>query len=570
MKLEQPEQALSSPTERVDIYDTTLRDGTQREGISYTVDDKLRIAERLDAFGVTFIEGGWPGSNPKDAEFFARAQDRVFQHAKLTAFGSTRRAGIPPEDDPSMRALAQAQTPVCTLFGKSSTLHVTDVLRTTLDENLLMIEDSVAFLRALGRRVVYDAEHFFDGYTADPVYACETLKAAVRGGAEVLALCDTNGGNLPWRIEQVVREVSRQINHPLGIHAHDDTGCGVANSVAAVRAGARHVQGTINGYGERCGNANLTIIMPNLEFKLGLQCLPKGRMTELCELSLFVSDVANLAPDNHMAYVGRSAFAHKGGVHVAAMRRNADSYQHIAPDLVGNQMRVLVSELSGRANVLSKAEELGVTIGNGSDLEALQDIKESEARGLSFESAEASVALLLVRKSADYVPLFQVLDYQVMVGKRRGTETFSEAVVKLQVGKEVVHTAADGNGPVSALDAALRKALTPVYPDLSRIQLADYKVRILDGSCGTSSTTRVLIDSRNESSSWSTVGASSNIIEASLHALVDAIEFGLLHGSMRAHGAKQLANEVNAPAGAGRHAANETAVLPERGADAGR
>jgi 2-isopropylmalate synthase len=530
-----------STHERVDIYDTTLRDGTQREGISYTVDDKLRIAQRLDAFGIAFIEGGWPGSNPKDAEFFARARDIEWTHAKIAAFGSTRRANIAPEDDPSMQALVEAETPVCTLFGKSSTLHVTEVLRTTLDENLRMIEDSVAYLISLGRRVIYDAEHFFDGYATDSAYACETLKAAIRGGAEVLALCDTNGGNLPWRIEEVVRQVLREVSHPLGIHAHDDTGCGVANSVAAVRAGARHVQGTINGYGERCGNANLTIIMPNLEFKLGLRCVHEGRMKDLSELSSFVSEVANLAPDNHMAYVGRSAFAHKGGVHVAAMRRNADSYQHIPPELVGNQMRVVVSELSGRANVRSKAEELGVAVSGGAEVETLREIKESEARGLSYESAEASVALLLVRKSSEYRPLFQVLDYQVMVGKRRGTETFAEAVVKLEVGDEVVHTAAEGNGPVSALDAALRKALTPVYPVLAHMHLADYKVRILDGTDGTSATTRVLIDSRDESRSWSTVGASSNIIEASLHALVDSIEFALLNSGARAHAGSAVA-----------------------------
>ncbi len=516
-----------SPT--VQIYDTTLRDGTQREGISYTVEDKIKIAQRLDAFGVTFIEGGWPGSNPKDAEFFARVRDVRFKHAVMTAFGSTRRAQIAPGDDPSMQALLEAGTPACTLFGKSWTLHVTEVLRTTLDENLRMIEDSVAFLRANGRRVVYDAEHFFDGYGADPVYAVETLRAAVRGGAEVVALCETNGGNLPWRVEEVVRAVQAELGgFPVGIHAHDDTGCGVANSVAAVRAGARHVQGTINGYGERCGNANLCTIIPNLELKLELTCVGKERLKELSELSRFVADVANITPDEHAPYIGRSAFAHKGGVHVAAMRRNADSYQHIAPELVGNRMRVVVSELSGRGNVLSKAEELGLDVAGGDDIEALRLIKEAEARGLSYESAEASVALVIRRRAKNYVPLFAVLDYQVTVGKRRDSETFAEAVVKVQVGDQVMHTAAEGNGPVSALDAALRKALTSVYPDIKRIQLADYKVRILDSSYGTGATTRVMIDSRDETRSWSTVGASSNIIEASQHALVDAIEYGLL------------------------------------------
>ncbi len=515
------------------IYDTTLRDGTQREGISLTVSDKLRIAERLDAFGVGFIEGGWPGSNPKDAEFFARAREREWRTAQITAFGSTRRAGIAPEDDPSMCALIAAGTGVCTLFGKSSPLQVTEVLRTTLDENLRMIEDSVAYLASQGRRVVYDAEHFFDGYEADAAYAVETLLAAKRGGAEVLVLCDTNGGGLPWRIEEVVRDVLARVAHPLGIHAHNDTGCAVANSLAAVRAGARHVQGTINGIGERCGNANLCAVIADLELKLGLRCVPEGHLAELGELSRFVTEVANLTPDEHMPYVGRSAFAHKGGVHVAAMRRHPDAYQHIDPALVGNQMRVVVSELSGRGNVLSKAEELGVNVGAGDEVEALAAIKESEARGFSYEAAEASVALLLKRRSPDYQPLFKVADYNVMVGRRRGSENYSEAVVKVEVGEQVMLMAAEGNGPVSALDAALRKALAPFYPAVERIHLADYKVRILDGSYGTSSTTRVLIDSRDDHRSWSTVGASTNIIEASFLALVDSIEHGLTESGAR-------------------------------------
>jgi 2-isopropylmalate synthase len=518
--------------ELVEVYDTTLRDGTQREGISYTLEDKLRIAEHLDAFGVTFIEGGWPGSNPKDEEFFARARDQEWKHAKIAAFGSTRRAGLSPSDDASMRALIAAGTEVCTIFGKSSTFQVTEVLRTTLDENLRMIEDSVAFLRSEKKRVVYDAEHFFDGYRRDPSYALETLRAAVRGGAEVLTLCETNGGSMPWDVERIVTEVGRLVNHPLGIHAHDDTGCGVANSLAAVRAGARHVQGTVNGYGERCGNANLSVIIPNLELKLGFRVLEagKGKLAGISDLSHFVAEVANLAPDAHMAYVGKSAFAHKGGVHVAALRRNPDSYQHVNPELVGNTMRVVVSELSGRGNVLAKAEEMGVTVSDGAEIEALREIKEAENRGLSYEGAEASIALLLQRKAEDYVPLFQVIDYQIQVGKRRGTETFAEAVVKVQVGKQTLHTAAEGNGPVSALDGALRKALAPSYPAVNEIHLADYKVRILDGTEGTEAITRVLIDSQDAHRSWSTVGASSNIIEASMHALVDSIEYGLIQG----------------------------------------
>jgi 2-isopropylmalate synthase len=519
---------LKSSEREVAIYDTTLRDGTQSEGISLTVEDKLRIADRLDGFGVAFVEGGWPGSNPKDAEFFARARARRWSSAAVAAFGATRRANSAPENDPSLVALIESDAPVCTIFGKSWALQVTDVLRTTLEENLRMIEDTCAFLHREGRRVVYDAEHFFDGFEADQAYALETLRAAARGGAEVLVLCDTNGGSLPFRVEEVVHAVTSALSHPVGIHAHDDTGCAVANSVAAVRAGARHVQGTINGYGERCGNANLCTIIANLELKLGLQCVPHGKLQQLTELSQYVAEVANASPNKQHPYVGHSAFAHKGGVHVAAMRRSSVSYQHVEPERVGNKMRVVVSELSGRGNVLAKAEELGVEVSAGDEVEALRIIKESEARGLSFDSAEASVALLLRRRVPSYEPPFRVLEYQVMVAKRRDANTFAEAVVKLQVGDEVMHTAGEGNGPVSALDAALRKALVPVYPIVSRIQLADYKVRILDGQFGTQSTTRVLIDSRDGAHSWSTVGASSNIIEASLHALVDSIEYGLI------------------------------------------
>ncbi len=511
------------------IYDTTLRDGTQREGISLTVRDKLRIARRLDHFGVSFIEGGWPGSNPKDAEFFARAKDIEWQHSTIAAFGSTRRAKGGPDTDPNLLALVESGAQVCTIFGKTWTLHVEDVLRVSLEHNLQMIEDSVAFLRAQGRRVVYDAEHFFDGYTADAGYAVETLRAAIRGGAEVLSLCDTNGGSMPWRVGDVVQAVRAALGDvPLGIHAHNDSGCADANSLAAVRAGARHVQGTVNGYGERCGNANLTVLIPNYTLKMGLSCVPDGRLAELSELSDFVAEVANVAPDHHMPYVGRSAFAHKGGVHVAAMRRSGESYQHVEPELVGNRMRVVVSELSGRANVLSKAEEMGLEVDPGTEIEALQEIKEAEAKGISYESAEASVALLLKRRAKDYRPLFQVLDYQVQVGQRRGSETFAEGVVKVQVEDQVLHTAAEGNGPVGALDAALRKALLPLYERTAEIHLADYKVRILDSAKGTDAITRVLIDSRDEHHSWSTVGASANIIEASMQALVDSIEYGLL------------------------------------------
>jgi 2-isopropylmalate synthase len=518
---------------RVVVYDTTLRDGAQREGISWSLEDKLRIVRRLDALGVDFIEAGWPGSNPKDAALFARmaGPDRPeLRHAQLTAFGSTRRGGIPAADDPQVQALLDAHTPVCTIFGKSSTLHAREVLRVPLDENLAMIADTVAHLRAAGRRVIYDAEHFFDGYTLDPGYALATLEAAARAGAEALVLCDTNGGALPWRVEDVVATVRRTLPTPIGIHAHNDAGCAVANSLAAVRAGARHVQGTINGYGERCGNANLCSVLPGLELKLGLTALPAGHLVELPEVARLIAELANLAPDDHAPYVGRSAFAHKGGVHVAAIRRTADSYQHVDPALVGNTCRIVVSELSGRANLLSRADELGLTDQSPATATgALAAIKEAEARGAAFEAADASVALLLRRHAPNYAPPFQLVEYRVLShgGGGGADPVAAEATVKLRVRDRLVHTAAEGEGPVHALDAALRKALVLSYPRVARIALADYKVRILDGSAGTRAVTRVLIDFTDGVHGWSTVGASASILEATWTALADGIEFGI-------------------------------------------
>jgi 2-isopropylmalate synthase len=448
--------------------------------------------------------------------------------AQIAAFGSTCRANGSPEDDANIRALLDAHTPVCTVVGKTWTLHVTDVLRTTLDDNLRIIEDSLAYLRAQGRRVIYDAEHFFDGYKADPAYALETLRAAVRGGAETVVLCDTNGGSMPWEIAAVVRAAKAGLNHPLGIHTHNDGECAVANSLAAIRAGAIQVQGTINGYGERCGNANLCSIIPDLELKLGLACVPAGHLPKLYEVAHFVAEVTNLAPDEHLAYVGKSAFAHKGGIHVAAMRRNPHSYQHIEPRQVGNTMRVVVSELSGRGNLLSKAEEYGLDVNGGAEVAGvLNEIKALEAQGFSFEAAEASVAMMMKRQQPAYVPPFELIDFSVNVENRKGRGMFAEATVKIRVDGEVLHTAAEGNGPVNALDAALRKALTPRYPALAQFHLADYKVRILDGDHGTAATTRVLIDTQNGTKRWSTVGASTNIIEASWRALVDSVEYGL-------------------------------------------
>jgi 2-isopropylmalate synthase len=512
----------------IQIYDTTLRDGTQRENISLSLNDKLTIARKLDVLGVTFIEGGWPGSNPKDVEFFERVRDMEWEHALIAAFGSTCRVDGNPEDDANILALLEAHTPVCTVVGKTWMLHVTEVLRTSAGENLRIIEDSLAYLLANGRRVIFDAEHFFDGYKTDPAYAIETLRAAMRGGAETLVLCDTNGGSLPWEVAEIVQTVKNTLNFPLGIHTHNDSECAVANSLAAVREGAVQVQGTFNGYGERCGNANLCAVIPDIELKLGLPCLPKDRLMSLTEVSHFVAEIANLAPDEDMAFVGKSAFAHKGGIHVAAMRRDARSYQHIDPTLVGNTSRVLVSELSGRGNLLSKAEELGLDVNGGKEVsDVLIKIKELEARGFSFEAAEASVAMMLKRQQVDYQPPFELIDFFVNVEHRQGRGIFAEATVKVRVDGDVLHTAAEGNGPVNAMDLALRKALTPHYPQLAAFNLTDYKVRILDGENGTQAITRVLIDTQNGTRHWSTVGASANIIDASWNALADSIEYGL-------------------------------------------
>jgi 2-isopropylmalate synthase len=513
----------------IQIYDTTLRDGTQREGISLSGSDKIRIARKLDELGVAFIEGGWPGSNPKDADFFERARDIRWEHALIAAFGSTCRAKGDPDDDVNIQALLDSQAPVCTVVGKTWTLHVTEVLRTSLDDNLRIIEQSLVYLKKQGRRVIYDAEHFFDGYKSDPVYALETLMAAARGGAETLVLCDTNGGTMPWEMTDIVRTIRSAVNQPLGIHVHNDGECAVANTITAIREGAIQAQGTINGYGERCGNANLCAIIPDLELKMRLQCLPEGHLSRLFDVAHFVAEVANLAPDDHMAFVGKSAFAHKGGIHVAAMRRTELSYQHADPSLVGNQMRVVVSELSGRGNLLSKAEEYGLGAFDSEDVSGvLNEIKELESQGFSFEAAEASVALMLKRHQAGYVAPFELIDFSAIVEHRQGRGMFAEATVKVCVKGEVFHTAAEGDGPVNALDTALRKALVVHFPEINSFHLDDYKVRILNGDAGTAAFTRVLIETVSDGKRWSTVGASTNIIEASWRALTDAVEYGLM------------------------------------------
>ena len=516
-------------TPQVTIYDTTLRDGTQGTGISFSVLDKIRVAEKLDAFGVHYIEGGWPGSNPKDAEFFAEAAKRPWKHAKIAAFGSTRRANLKVEDDPQVQALLDAQTPVVTLVGKSWILHVREVLNVTPEENRAMIRETVAYFKARGREVFYDAEHFFDGYKEDAQYAVSTLAAAVEGGADLVILCDTNGGTLPDEVERITRDVVARIGCPVGMHPHNDCGLGVANGLAAVRAGAVQVQGTINGYGERVGNCNLTTLMPNLQIKMGIPVVPD--LTLLRELSLFVDELANCQHDIRAPYVGSTAFAHKGGIHVNAVQKLARSYEHIRPEQVGNAQNILVSELSGQSNVLLKAQALGLKLEKGAPevLEILQEIKRREALGYEFEAADGSFDLLIRKVLQHHKPLFELLEYHCTFRRSGdGACDTCEATVKLCIQGERVYTVDEGDGPVNALDAALRKALRPYYPQIDAIQLQDYKVRILNSKQGTAARTRVLITSTDGKADWGTVGVSDNVIEASWLALVDAVEYKLL------------------------------------------
>ncbi|MHB0876710.1 MAG: citramalate synthase [Anaerolineae bacterium] len=514
------------------LYDTTLRDGTQGEGISLSLEDKLKIIRRLDRFGVHYIEAGWPGSNPKDADLFTAARSLNLQHAVLTAFGSTRRAGVAPEADANLATLLAAETPVIAIFGKSWDLHVTEVLRTSLDENLRMIEESVAFLRSRGREVIYDAEHFFDGYRADRDYSLQTLRAALRGGAQCLVLCDTNGGTLTSEIRAITEEICHLSEVPVGIHCHNDADLAVANSLAAIEVGASHVQGTVNGYGERCGNANLCTIIPNLQLKMGYEVVSADSLQHLSSLSRYVAEIANMALAQTMPYVGSSAFAHKAGMHVNAVMKVRRSFEHISPALVGNDSRILVSELSGKSNVLRKAEEFGLA----SSLDAkavkhvLDTIKDLEARGFAFEGAEGSVELMMLRALDGYTPAFELVDFLVLVEQRQGRGLLAEATVKLRVNGSVELTAAEGDGPVNALDSAMRKALLPRYPQLANVHLSDFKVRILNEDAGTGATTRVLIDSTDGINKWTTVGSSANIIEASWVALADSLEYALAKG----------------------------------------
>ncbi len=516
----------------VRLYDTTLRDGSQAEGVSFSKADKIRIARRLDAFGVAYVEGGWPGSNPKDMAFFEEMRRRPLKHAKLAAFGSTRRAGNRPGEDPTLRMLLEAETPVVTIFGKSWLMHVHDVLRISPAENLALIEDSCRFLRDNGREVVFDAEHFFDGYNDDADYATAALLAAVRGGATTLALCDTNGGMLPDRVAAVCRDIRRRLpaGVVLGIHCHNDSDCAVANSLAAVQSGATHVQCTVNGIGERCGNANLCSILPALELKLGLRAVPEGRLMHLKELARFVADLANLRPNTQQPYVGESAFAHKAGVHANAVAKKTQTYEHVAPETVGNARRILVSDQAGASSVLMKAAEQRLTLDPRSPevRRIVAEIKKLEAQGYEYEAADASFKLLVQKMLHPHRPFFDLEGFRVIVEKRGVDEkTLSEATIKVAVDGRTEITAAEGDGPVNALDQALRRVLTHFYPEIAKVQLRDYKVRILDGDGGTAAKTRVLIESGDGREIWGTVGVSSNIIEASWQALVDSVEYAL-------------------------------------------
>jgi len=521
----------------IQLYDTTLRDGAQREGISFSVIDKLHITQRLDELGIQFIEGGWPGSNPKDIEFFEKAQSLALSHSLVVAFGSTRHPKGKTETDANLLALANAGVRVVTIVGKSSELQVTQVLETTLEENLNMIADSIHYLKAKGLTVFFDAEHFFDGFKANRDYSLRCLTAAAEAGADCLVLCDTNGGTLPNEITAAVAAAREVTDTPLGIHAHNDSEVAVANTLAAVNAGVSQVQGTINGYGERCGNANLCSIIPALKLKMNIDCVTNEQLAKLSEVAHYVSEVANLVPDAHSPYVGSSAFTHKAGLHVSGMMKWAESYQHIDPLQVGNKQRVLVSELSGKKNIIYKAKELGLALPlRGKEAQQLlEQVKLLESRGFQYDNAEASFELLVHRAKPDYQLPFELVDFMVVIEKRRRPPTqenlegmLSEVMLKVKVGDEIMHTAAEGNGPVNALDQALRKALLQFYPSLAVVKLVDYKVRILEESVGTESQVRVLIESSDGVEEWRTVGSSANIIEASWLALADSLEYWLI------------------------------------------
>ena len=518
---------------KIEIYDTTLRDGAQSEDISFSVEDKLRILHRLDEFGIHYIEGGWPGSNPRDAEFFQAAKKLKLKNSRLAAFCSTHRASIKIHKDPSIKAVLAAKTPVVTIFGKTWDFHVKEALRISQQRNLDLIFDTVSYLKKRVKTVFFDAEHFFDGYRANNEYAMKALDAAESAGADCLVLCDTNGGIMPGDIEEIVKKVIVTFKLPIGIHAHNDSDCAVANSLIAVEAGATHVQGTINGLGERCGNANLVSVIPNLTLKLKKRCLTAGKLKKLKDVSRFVTEIANLSPIKSQPYVGDSAFAHKGGIHVSAIQRHPETYEHVRPNSVGNYQRVLVSDLAGKSNIVRKIKDFKLKIDPDDPkvMEIVKELKELENQGLQFEGAEASLELLIKKRFGMYRKFFELIGFRVIDSKRsEGENPISEATIMLKVKGKLEHTASDGNGPVNALDNALRKALEKFYPQLNEVSLIDYKVRVLAAGKGTSSNVRVLIESGDKKHRWGTVGISENIIEASWQALVDSIEYKLLRG----------------------------------------
>ena len=516
---------------KIDVFDTTLRDGSQGAGVSFSSEDKLKIAKALDNFGVRFIEGGWPGSNPKDEIFFREARKVRFRHATLAAFGSTRRKGHRAHADPNLRALVDSKAKAACIFGKSWDLHVVHALRVSREENLAMISDSVSFLRSRGLEVIYDAEHFFDGYKGNREYALATVKAAAAAGAGVITLCETNGGMLPSDIRDIVREVKKEMPAArLGIHTHNDSGCAVANSVVAVQEGCALVQGTVNGFGERCGNANLCSIIPALQLRLGYRCVPQSKIAGLTKLSRYVDEIANVLPDERQPYVGYNAFAHKAGIHVSALARNAATYEHMSPVLVGNERRILVSELSGKSNIAAKAVELSIDLDKAPDVskKIIEAVKKREHDGYQYEDADGSFTLLVKKAMGQYRPFFTLKSLRVSVERDAAGQMVSEATIKLDVKGKEEHTVAEGDGPVNALDSCLRKALVKFYPEIKSMSLRDFKVRVIDAGASTAARVRVLIESCDRESSWGTIGVSENIIEASWQALADSVEYKLL------------------------------------------
>ena len=520
----------------VKLYDTTLRDGAQGEGVSFSVGDKIKIAKKMDRFGIHYIEGGWPGSNPKDMGFFKEARKLKLKRSEVVAFGSTRRTKVTPANDENLKAILKSGVRTVTIFGKTWDMHVTDVLKASLEENLDIISETVEYLKSKGRTVFYDAEHFFDGYASNKEYALETLRAACKGGCDAIVLCDTNGGMITHELGTIVRGICNEFNNrTIGIHTHNDGGMGVANSIAAVDAGAKIVQGTINGYGERCGNADLCVIIPNLQLKMGYRCLPDARLKELTEVSRYVSELANMKQKDNQPFVGRSAFAHKGGVHVNAVMKNPETYEHVKPESVGNHRRILVSELSGKTSIILKAKEMELDLSKDDPKtrKILKLVQNLENQGYYFEAADGSFELLMKKALKKYKPFFSLEGFKVSIEKREDNTLISEATIKVKVNRKEEHTAAEGDGPVNALDNALRKALNKFYPTLAEMHLSDFKVRVLEEKAGTAAKVRVLIQSQDEKSSWGTVGVSENIIEASWQALVDSVEYKLLKDKVK-------------------------------------